>query len=69
MGLIDKLLGRTSEQQVKKMAPTVAKINALEPAMKKLSDAELRAKTDEFRARLKKGETLTSLVKLLVVVV
>ncbi|MBR3381960.1 MAG: preprotein translocase subunit SecA [Clostridia bacterium] len=62
MGLIDKLLGRTSEQQVKKMAPTVAKINALEPAMKKLSDAELRAKTDEFRARLKKGETLDDLL-------
>jgi preprotein translocase subunit SecA len=62
MGLIDKLLGRTSEQQVKKLMPTVNKINALEPSMKKLSDAELRAKTDEFRARLKKGETLDDLL-------
>ena len=62
MGLIDKLLGRTSEQQVKKLSPTVAKINALEPSMQKLSDAEMRAKTNEFRERLKKGETLDSLL-------
>ncbi len=62
MGFIDKILGRTSEQQVKKMMPLVNKINALEPAMKKLSDAELRAKTQEFRDRLKKGETLDDLL-------
>ncbi|MCR5808475.1 MAG: preprotein translocase subunit SecA [Clostridiales bacterium] len=62
MGFIDKLLGRTSEQQVKKLAPLVAKINALEPSMKKLSDRELRAKTGEFRERLKKGETLDDLL-------
>ncbi|MBO4848816.1 MAG: preprotein translocase subunit SecA [Clostridia bacterium] len=62
MGFIDKLLGRTSEQQVKKLMPTVARINALEPAMKALSDEELRAKTVEFRDRLKKGETLDDLL-------
>ncbi|MBQ2517980.1 MAG: preprotein translocase subunit SecA, partial [Clostridia bacterium] len=62
MGFIDKLLGRTSEQQVKKLMPQVNKINALEPAMKKLSDSELRAKTAEFRERLKKGETLDDLL-------
>ena len=62
MGFIDKILGRTSEQQIKKMLPTVNKINALEPAMKKLSDAELRAKTQEFRDRLKNGETLDDLL-------
>ena len=62
MGFIDKILGRTSEQQIKKMMPTVNKINALEPAMKKLTDAELRSKTDEFRARLKKGETLDDIL-------
>ncbi len=62
MGFIDKLLGRTSEQQVKKLMPQVNRINALEPAMKKLSDSELRAKTQEFRERLKKGETLDDLL-------
>ncbi|MBR6429223.1 MAG: preprotein translocase subunit SecA [Clostridia bacterium] len=62
MGFIDKLLGRTSEQQVKKLMPQVNKINALEPTMKKLSDHELRAKTAEFRERLKKGETLDDLL-------
>ncbi len=62
MGFIDKLLGRTSEQQVKKMMPTINKINALEPSMQKLSDAELRAKTEEFRSRLKKGETLDDIL-------
>ena len=62
MSFIDKLLGRTSEQQVKKLMPTVAKINALEPAMKALSDEGLRGKTAEFRERLKKGETLDDLL-------
>ena len=62
MGLIDKLLGRTSEQQVKKLMPLVNKINALEPSVKALSDAELRGKTEEFRVRLKNGETLDDLL-------
>ena len=62
MGFIDKLLGRTSEQQVKKLLPTVQKINALEPSMQALSDRELRSKTDEFRERIKNGETLDSLL-------
>ena len=62
MSFIDKLLGRTSEQQVKKLRPTVAKINALEPSMQKLTDARMRQKTDEFRSRLKSGETLDDLL-------
>ena len=62
MGLIDKMLGRTSEQQVKKMMPLVKRINALEPSMKELSDAQLRGKTQEFRDRLKKGETLDDIL-------
>ena len=40
----------------------VAQIGALEPEMEKLTDAELRAKTDEFRARLEDGETLDDLL-------
>ena len=47
-----------SEKEVKRVRPLVKKINELEPDMQKLSDKELRAKTDEFIGRLDKGETL-----------
>ena len=57
MGFLDKLLGSTSEAQVKKLMPMVKKINELEGSMEALTDKELRAKTDEFRARLNNGET------------
>ncbi|MBQ6691904.1 MAG: preprotein translocase subunit SecA, partial [Clostridia bacterium] len=57
MGFIDKLLGNTSEQRVKKLMPTVQRINALEPKMQALSDRELRAMTAQFKERLLNGET------------
>ena len=57
MGFLDKLLGSTSEAQVKKLMPMVKRINELEGGMEALTDKELRAKTDEFRARLNNGET------------
>ncbi|HJT69627.1 MAG TPA: preprotein translocase subunit SecA [Terriglobales bacterium] len=54
--LINKLLGRVfgtkNEREVKRMRPRVAAIGALEPEMQKLSDEQLRAKTDEFRKRI-----------------
>src|SRR5689334_12299151 len=54
--MIDKLLttlfGSKHERDVKAMRPIVARINALEPEISALSDDGLRAKTDEFRARL-----------------
>jgi len=50
--LVAKVFGTKNEREVKRMLPTVEAINALEPAMQKLSDAELRAKTDEFRLRI-----------------
>lgn len=56
MGFMDKLLGNTSEAKLKKLAPLVKRINELEPATHALSDGELRAKTDEFKARLANGE-------------
>ena len=62
MGLIDKLLGNTSEGRLRKLQPYVARINALEGDMQKLSDAELAAKTDEFKKRLADGETLDDLM-------
>jgi preprotein translocase subunit SecA len=50
--LVAKVFGTKNEREVKRLMPQVEAINALEPAMKKLSDAELRAKTDEFRQRI-----------------
>ena len=50
--LVAKVFGTKNEREVKRLMPQVEAINALEPAMKKMSDAELRAKTDEFRQRI-----------------
>ncbi|HEY6185292.1 MAG TPA: preprotein translocase subunit SecA [Terriglobales bacterium] len=50
--LIGKVFGTKNEREIKRLMPKVADINALEPAMKKLSDEQLRAKTDEFRRRI-----------------
>ena len=51
-----------SEKEVKRVKPLVKKINELEPDIEKLSDKELRGKTDEFKGRLEKGETLDDLL-------
>ena len=51
--LLGKVFGTKNEREIKRLMPRVAAINALEPAMQKLSDDELRAKTNEFRARIK----------------
>jgi len=50
--LLAKIFGTSNERAIKKLLPVVAAINALEPAIQALSDAELRAKTEEFRARI-----------------
>jgi len=50
-----KILGTNSEVFLKKIAPVVQQINNLEPSIKKLSDDELRGKTDEFKARVQKA--------------
>ncbi|MDO4544280.1 MAG: preprotein translocase subunit SecA [Clostridia bacterium] len=62
MGLIDRILGNTSESKLKKLRPLVAKINELEPLYAAMSDAELRAMTDKFKQRLSDGETLDDLL-------
>ena len=56
------LFGSANERFVKKQFKIVEKINALEPDFVKLSDDELKAKTDEFRNRIKQGETLDELL-------
>ena len=60
--LLSKLFGSRNQRLLKRMDKTVARINALEPALKGLSDEQLRAKTVEFRARLAKGETVDDLL-------
>jgi len=52
--LLGKVFGTRNEREIKRLQPRVAAINALEPEMQKLSDEELRAKTEEFRARIQK---------------
>ena len=61
MGVIKKLFNY-SEKEVKRVMPIVEQINSLEDSMKKLSDAELRNKTDEFKKRLSEGETLDDIL-------
>jgi len=62
MGLLTKIFGDANEREVKRLWKRVEPINALEPQMAKLSDEELRGKTEEFRERLRKGETLDDLL-------
>ena len=57
-----KIFGSANDRFVKKLYKTVNKINALEPDFIKLSDEELKAKTDEYRTRLKSGETLDDIL-------
>ena len=52
MKVLAKIFGTSNEREVKRMMPLVHQINAFEPQIQALSDAELRAKTDEFRARI-----------------
>ncbi len=60
--LIKKVVGSRNERLLKQYRRTAQAINALEPQIQKLSDAELRAKTEEFRERYKAGETLDKLL-------
>jgi preprotein translocase subunit SecA len=60
--LLKKLFGSKNEREVKRMLKAVQAVNAFEEQMLALSDEQLRAKTDEFKARLGKGETLDQLM-------
>ena len=61
--IFQRLFGSSNDRKVKGYQARVAKINALEPRIQALSDAELRGKTDEFKARLAKGESLDQLLE------
>ena len=60
--LLAKIFGTKHEREVKKLRPVVEAINSREPSLQKLSDAELAAKTSEFRQRLANGEPLDDLL-------
>ena len=60
--LVSKVFGTKHEREVKKLRPIVERINSLEPGIKALSDAELKAKTPEFRERFERGESLDKLL-------
>ncbi len=62
MGLFEKIFGTHSEKELKKIAPIVDAIEALDDKMQALSDEELKAKTQEFKDRLAAGETLDDIL-------
>ncbi|WP_054957491.1 preprotein translocase subunit SecA [Paenibacillus dakarensis] len=62
LGLVKKIFGDTNERDVKRLMKTVDVINKLEPQFEALSDEQLKAKTEEFRARIEKGETLDEIL-------
>lgn len=62
MGFLNKLFGNHTDHELKKIYPIVDKIEALEPEMQKLSDAELRTKTQEFKDRYNAGEELDDML-------
>ncbi|WP_192457942.1 preprotein translocase subunit SecA [Musicola keenii] len=62
MKLLTKVFGSRNDRTLRRMRKAVEVINRFEPALEKLSDDELKAKTQEFRDRLKKGESLESIL-------
>lgn len=62
MSLFSRIFGDANERAIRALSPLVTQVNALEEEMQALSDADLRAKTSEFRARLANGATLEDLM-------
>ena len=60
--ILHKIFGTSHEREMKKIQPVVDKINQLEASMKTLTDAQLKAKTDEFKKRYKAGESVNDLL-------
>ena len=59
---LEKIFGTHSSRELKKIEPIADKVMALEDEYRKLTDEQLRAKTDEFKRRLANGETLDDLL-------
>ncbi len=62
MSILSKIFGDPNERELKKLWPIVTKVNEIEKGYQKLSDEKLRAKTTEFKKRLKEGETLDDIM-------
>jgi preprotein translocase subunit SecA len=60
--LLKKIIGTKNERELKRLAAIVDKINQLEPQIRKLSDAQLRAKTAEFKEKIDRGASLDELL-------
>ena len=60
--LLNKIFGSKNEREIKRMRPVVAAVGAKEPALARLSDKDLGAKTEEFKKRLADGATLDELL-------
>jgi preprotein translocase subunit SecA len=59
---IERIFGSYSDREIKRLMPLVERIESLEPEFEKLTDAELKGKTADFRRRLEQGETLDDLI-------
>jgi preprotein translocase subunit SecA len=60
--ILKKFLGTKNQRDIKKLMPQVARVNELEEQYQSLTDEQLKAKTDEFRSRLKNGETVDDIM-------
>ncbi|MGB9822097.1 preprotein translocase subunit SecA [Thermodesulfovibrio sp.] len=61
--ILEKIFGTKNERELKRYFKIVEEINAIEPEISKLSDEALKAKTEEFKERLSKGESLDDLLR------
>lgn len=62
MGLMEKIFGSTSAKEIKRIEPIIREIESYDEKMQKLSDSELAGKTEEFKNRLKDGQTLDDIL-------
>ena len=62
MGIFEKIFGTYSEREIKRVEPVAKKVMSYDEEYSKLSDSELRAKTDEFKKRISNGETLDDIL-------
>ena len=63
MSIFQRFFGSSNDRKVKALTARVAKINAFEPMLAALSDAELRGKTEAFKAKLAQGASLDDLLE------
>jgi preprotein translocase subunit SecA len=62
LDIFKKIFGTKNDRELRRLEPVLRRINELEPTLQALNDDQLRAKTDEYRSRYQKGESLESLI-------